>query len=53
MVSGTTRTDIIVKTELGEGTGDMRYQTNDGKWWTKWHGEDIGTGDEIRELHSE
>ncbi len=53
MVSGTIRNDVIVRTELGEGTGDMRYQTNDGKWWKKWEGEDIRTGDEIRQLRLE
>ena len=53
MMGGTTRNDIIVRTELGEGTGDMRYQTSDGKWWKKWEGELVGTGDEIRELRIE
>ena len=50
MPSGTVRNNIVVRTELGEGTSDMRYQTTDGRWWKRWEGEDVGTGDEIREL---
>ena len=53
MPGGTTQNNIVVRTELGPYTGDMRYKTNDGKWWKTWRGKDIGTGDEIRELRFE
>ncbi len=53
MDGGTTRNDIIVRTEMGSGTGDVRYQTNDGNWWKRWDGGEVGTGEEIRELYFE
>ena len=38
----------IIKRKLGRGTGDILYQTEDGRWWEPWQGEIVGTGDEIR-----
>lgn len=37
----------IVRTELGEKTGEEHYQTEDGRWWEKWDGVDR-TGEEVR-----
>ena len=37
----------IVRTELGERTGEEHYQTEDGRWWEIWDGHDK-TGEEIR-----
>ena len=37
----------IVRTELGEGTDEQHYQTEDGRWWEKWDGHDR-TGEETR-----
>jgi len=39
---------IIIRRELGKGTGDILYQTADGRWWEKaWDGQ-IRTGQEVR-----
>ena len=43
--------DVIVNTELGQGTGDMRYQTADGKWWVEWDGRELGTGHIFRMIY--
>ena len=37
----------IVRTELGKGTGEQYYQTEDGQWWEHWDGNDR-TGQELR-----
>ena len=37
----------IVRTELGERTGEQYYQTDDGRWWEDWDGIDR-TGEELR-----
>ena len=37
----------IVRTELGEKTGEEYYQTEDGRWWKQWDGIDR-TGEELR-----
>ena len=40
---------VIVRTELGAGTGDERWQTADGRWWEPWDGT-IQTGKDVKEL---
>jgi len=37
----------IVREVPGEGTGDVCYQTHDGRWWKPWDGIDK-TGEEVR-----
>ena len=40
----------VIRTRLGRGTGDEFHQTADGRWWEKWRGQPIGTGEEIKPL---
>lgn len=49
MVYNEDYSDVIVRTELGPGTGDELYQTADGQWWHDWDGK-IRTGQEVRKL---
>ena len=53
MVNDTGRNvnNSIIRQEYGPGTGDERFQTADGKWWVKYEGQEIGTGDEVRQLY--
>jgi hypothetical protein len=39
----------VVRTELGEQTGDRYYQTADGRWWKDWDGV-TRTGEEVKQL---
>jgi hypothetical protein len=41
---------VIVRKKLGSGTGDIFYQTIDGRWWEKYRGQRLQTGEEIRKL---
>jgi len=43
-------TNIIIKTQLGKYTGDIIYQTADGRYWKKWRGETLHTGEEIKKI---
>ncbi len=43
--------NIIVREEAGQNTGDRRYQTADGKWWVQYEGQEVGTGDIVRQLY--
>lgn len=47
---GTFNAYIVIRRELGRGTGDVLYQTVDGRWWKEWRGERIGTGEEVKQL---
>ncbi len=46
---GNNNPDIIVRTKLGNQTGDELHQTADGLWWKEWDGT-IRTGQELRKL---
>jgi len=37
----------IIKEELGKNTGDVLFQTEDGRWWKVWDGI-IRTGQDIK-----
>jgi len=37
----------VIRTKLGNSTGEVLYQTTDGRWWKKYDGGDVGTGDEV------
>ena len=45
-------TNQVVRTKLGRQTGDVLYQTVDGRWWKRLEGEGLQTGEEIRRLES-
>jgi hypothetical protein len=47
MVGNCPRQRRIVRTELGEQTGEEFWQTEDGQWWEEWDGYDR-TGQELR-----
>lgn len=36
----------IVREKSGSGTGDIDYQTADGRWWQKWDGT-VKTGQQV------
>ena len=40
---------LVIRTELGEGTGDEYWQTADGQWWENWDGIEK-TGQEVKIL---
>ncbi len=43
--------NVIVNEQDGPGTGDRLYRTADRRWWVKYEGQEIGTGDEVRQLY--
>ena len=47
---GTFNPYIVIHRKLGRGTGDVLYQTVDGRWWKEWRGEQVGTGEEVKQL---
>ena len=50
MVGDEDYSNVIVCRKLGMQTGDVLYQTADGRWWGKWKGCDIKTGEEIKKI---
>lgn len=49
MVNDKDYSDVVIRRELGKGTGDMLYQTCDGRWWKEWDGQ-TRTGQEVKQL---
>jgi len=45
----------IVRTAAGQGTGETRYQLEDGSWWKEapWYTADITTTVEFRYKHGD
>jgi hypothetical protein len=42
--------NLVIRTEPGEKTGERYYQTADGRWWKDWDGV-TRTGEEVKLLY--
>jgi hypothetical protein len=44
------KSNIVIERRLGSGTGDVLLKTADGRWWQKYYGGHVATGNEVKNL---